>query len=88
MNDHIITPGTAYFGTDTGDWIPAGHITTEGIHIEPKTTQKPSHHIRQQHAMTTAINITPTTFRAVMRNFGIYRLPGDKPLLHNGKTPR
>ena len=35
--DKIITTGTAYFGTDTGDWIPADHITTDGIQLDPAT---------------------------------------------------
>lgn len=91
---NIIPNGQVYFapvGTLVSDaaWEPLGYSEDGYIHDDglplsanPVRTMSP---VRREFTLTMANRNS----RAVMKLlWGTYRMPGDKPLIHNGRKPR
>ena len=87
---------TIFFNTPGAElaapgWQPVGIISTDGIPLTPEPPQPgtPYHTEKvKQVTYTLAFRQAKIQRRKLMNALGVYRLPGDKPLLHNGGKPR
>ena len=69
-------------------WQPVDMISSDGVRLpEPPKSGTP-YHTEKVKQITYTLHVGKPGYRKIMNAIGVYRLPGDKPLIHNGKKSR
>lgn len=64
-------------------------ISDDGIQLPPDSPKPDTpYYMEKRKQVTYTLTMNKRNARAMMNALGIYRLPGDKPLIHNGRKPR
>ena len=86
-NVYFNTPGAELASPG---WRPIGMITDDGVRLPKLPKPGTPYHTEKvkQITYTLAFKQTKSERRKLMNALGVYRLPGDKPLLHNGRKYR
>ena len=84
---------TIFFNTPGAElaapgWQPVGMISSDGVRLPEPPKPGTPYHTEKVKQITYTLNVGKPGYRKIMNALGIYRLPGDKPLIHNGRKPR
>lgn len=88
----FMAPAGTPFDDLPNRWAELGYVTTDGFDLD-QIDAEAWHRANPPLTTRTVQQFTFTMARRNRRQFiqvisGLYRLPGEKPLIHNGKKPR